>query len=592
MILDKRLKFWLLLLFQLFLILQIKAQSEVSNNINTTTFLIKNTQKVLPLINLPEKTLVIQTDFIGQQQFNATVSKYVNSQAIKLSQFQKELNQYRFENQKIIIPIDIDNVSEIPTFLYPIIPLKDIIVVMFSKESPQKINLETIEYPTIIYSNKDLLSIETAAQSIFGGAPLHNLKGEKVIDGNSRLGYTLPQLVGIDSTFLNEKIDSVVRFALESEAFPGVQILVAKEGKVIFHKTYGFQTYSKKHPTELTDIYDLASISKVTTSLPILMKYYGNDKFDLEAPLKKYFPKFKRSNKSDLKMREILAHQSGLKPWIPYWQNTLNADKSFKRRTFKTKKSRRYNVFITEHLFLHRKYKKKIYRAIKKSEVSEIKKYKYSGLAFYILPEIVESLTGEDYQTFLQNEFYKPLGANTITFNPLKIFPKERIIPTEQDTFFRKIQIHGMVHDEGAAMMGGVSSNAGLFASANDLAKLMQMYLNGGEYGGKRYFAEKAIKEFTRCQFPENKNRRGLGFDKPLLEYHPANSSVAKDASPSSYGHSGYTGTFVWVDPEHELIYIFLSNRVHPTRENRKIYQLNIRPDIHQIIYDSFLKEN
>ena len=591
MILDKKVEILLLLVIPLFFCIDIYANGDINNNKNTPIILIKNSENVLPLINLPEQTFIIQTAFWGQSEFNTMVSKYVNPELINLSQIQNEINQYKSKNFKFILPIDLDEIKEIPNSVFFENLSKDLIVVVFSKDSPQKMNFLNWNASTIIYSNKDLISARTTAQSIFGGAPLHNLEGEKVIDGKSRLGYTFPQSVGIDSTFLNEKIDSVVQFALESEAFPGVQIFIAKQGKVIFHKSYGFQTYLKKHPIELTDIYDLASISKVTTSLPILMKYYGNNQFDLNAPLKQYFPKFKKSNKADLKMREILAHQAGLKPWIPYWQNTLKPDKTFKRRTFKSKKSKRYNIAITDRLYLHRKYKKKIYKAIKESAVNEVKKYKYSGLAFYIFPEIVERLTGEDYQTYLNNEFYHPLGANTITFNPLKKFPKERIVPTEQDSFFRKIQIHGTVHDEGAAMMGGVSSNAGLFASANDLGKLIQLYLNGGTYGGKRYFAEKAIKEFTRCQFAENGNRRGLGFDKPLLEYHPQNSSVAKDASPSSYGHSGYTGTFVWVDPEHELIYIFLSNRVHPTRNNRKIYQLNIRPIIHQIIYDSFLKQ-
>jgi len=223
----------------------------------------------------------------------------------------------------------------------------------------------------------------------------------------------------------------------------------------------------------------------------------------------------------------------------------------------------------------------------------EKKEYIYSGLANYILPEMIEDLTGENYESYLDKNFYHPLGAYTITYNPVNEYRKFNIIPTENDTFFRKQQLHAWVHDEGAAMMGGVSGNAGLFATANDLVKVMQMYLNMGSYGGKQYFSGSAMKEFTRYQFPDNKNRGGLGFDKPLLnnnELPPEENYPSPGASPSSFGHSGFTGIFTWVDPEENLVYIFLSNMVYPTRENSKIYDLNIRSNILQGIYDSIIR--
>ena len=289
-------------------------------------------------------------------------------------------------------------------------------------------------------------------------------------------------------------------------------------------------------------------------------------------------------------MRPILAHNAQLKPWIPFWRSTIKDNGKYKWRTFKTNPSKRFPTKVTDDLYLHRNYQKKIYKAIKESPLNEESGYKYSGLAFYLFPQIVSDLVDQDFETYLKNTFYRPLGAFTITYNPYLEFSLDRIVPTEKDTFFRMVQIHGMVHDEGAAMMGGVSSNAGLFGTANDLAKLMQMYLNGGTYGGQKFIEERSLNEFTRCQYCEEGNRRGLGFDKPLIEYHRQKSSVSKDASPKSYGHSGYTGTFVWVDPEYDLIYIFFSNRVYQTRENRKIYELNVRPMIHQVIYDSFLE--
>ena len=438
-----------------------------------------------------------------------------------------------------------------------------------------------------------------AVQLLFGGigtqqrleVDLNNFfqKGNGFsLPGNLRLGYAPPEAQGLDGKVL-EGISSIAQSAIDSGAFPGCQVLVVKDQKVVFHQAWGYHTYDQKQKVQLDDIYDFASLTKVTSALPALMKLQGEGKLVLEDPLKKYFPKFKNSNKADLSIRAILAHNAKLKPWIPYWRSTLKKNGKFKWRTFNKHKSRRYPIEISDELYLHYKYKKRIYKAIKKSPLNEEPGYVYSGLIFYLWPEIVSDMVGEDFETYLKKTFYEPLGASTITYNPKDHFPLDRIIPTENDTFFRKVQIHGKVHDEGAVMMAGVSANAGLFADANDLAKLMQMYLNGGTYGGQRFIEESAVKEFTRCQYCDEGNRRGLGFDKPLIEYDAQASSVAKDASAASFGHSGYTGTFAWVDPEYKLIYIFFSNRVYPTRGNRKIYELNVRPRIHQLIYDSFL---
>ncbi len=441
-----------------------------------------------------------------------------------------------------------------------------------------------------------------AAQLIFGGIGAKNIlkkdlnrhfkKGDGLMtEEGLRLRYSPPQLLEMNADLLRDSISTIAKMAIDSTAFPGCQVLIAKNGHVVFQETWGYQTYDKKIALRENDIYDFASVTKITAALPALMKLHGERRFDLDTPLKNYVPKFKNSNKANLKMRPILAHHARLKPWIPYWRNTIKKNGKFKCRTFKSEPSKRFPTKVADKLYLHKNYKKRIYKSIKKSPLNTENGYKYSGLAFYLFPEIVSDLVNEDFEAFLKNTFYKPLGAHSITFNPYLHFPLERIIPTEKDTFFRKVQIHGMVHDEGAVMMGGVSSNAGLFGSANDLAKLMQMYLNGGIYGGQRFIDESVVEEFTRCQYCEEDNRRGLGFDKPLIEYHPQKSSVSKDASPESYGHSGYTGTFVWVDPKYDLIFIFFSNRVYQTRENRKIYQLNVRPMIHQVIYDSFKKE-
>lgn len=453
-----------------------------------------------------------------------------------------------------------------------------------------------------------------AAQILFGGSQVDTQLTEALSasfpagSGQSldhvRLGYAPPGAVDMDSQLLRDSIAAIVREGIDSMAYPGAQVLVARRGQVIYHQAFGYHTYEGDRPVQTTDIYDLASVTKVSSALAAIMRWYGEGSFDLDAPLNTYFDGFRRrSNKDELSYRQMLAHNARLRPWIPYWQGTLRGhgrypwrnrwdpvrtnDYRFRRKTFAHEPDEEYTIRVTDSLWLHQEYKEKIYKAIRKSPLNEETGYVYSGLLFYLLPEIVGNLAQTDYETYLKKTFYQPLGAHTITYNPLRFFEKERIIPTERDTFFRMKVLHGTVHDEGAAMMNGVSSNAGLFASANDLAKLWQMYMNQGSYGGRQFVAAKAVDEFTRCQYCEEGNRRGLGFDRPLIEYEKEASSIAEAASEQSFGHSGYTGTFVWADPEEELLFIFFSNRVYPTRLNRKLYTLGIRPRLHAVLYEA-----
>lgn len=431
-------------------------------------------------------------------------------------------------------------------------------------------------------------------QVIFGGLSSESTIGDDSlmtvyeIDALGRFAYTYPASAGLDDKIL-DRIDSIARFAIEEKAIPGCQILIAKDQQVIYQKSFGYHTYDSLRKVNVGDIYDLASITKVSGALPGLMKLYEEGKFDLDATLGTYLRFFRRGDKKELTFREILAHQAGLMPWIPYWKTTLRKNGKYRWRTLSTKPSKRFPYEVADGLYLHRKYKKKIYRQIRKTELGD-KKYLYSGLVFYLFPEIIEEITGENYEDYVYDNFYKPLGASTLRYRPADRFEIDRIVPTEYDSLFRKSQIHGKVHDEGAAMMKGISSNAGLFANANDLAKLFQMYCNYGEYGGKQYLKEATVKEFARCQYPENNNRRALGFDRPLPEPHE-NGNTAVSVSQSSFGHTGFTGTFAWADPEYNLVYIFLSNRVYPTRENTRLYDLNIRTNIQQVIYDAMIEK-
>jgi beta-glucosidase-like glycosyl hydrolase/CubicO group peptidase (beta-lactamase class C family) len=462
-------------------------------------------------------------------------------------------------------------------------------------------HFETIHHANgliLAYQNTSLHQ-ELAAQLVFGAFDASGklpvtidsrfkLNHGIEIKNNRSLAYTIPEETGIRSELLAKKIDSLAYLGLNNNAYPGCQVLIAKDGNVIFHKTYGYHTYDKKMPVKQTDLYDWASITKVTGPLPAIMKLVDEKKLDIDQPLSKYWSDFKNSNKEDIKITEFLTHQSGIPAWLPFWQMAANKKGELDPNYFKHKPIDGYQVRVAENLYLKDDFKKLIYDSIRNSKLGE-KKYLYSCLSFHIYPEVIAKLTGENYEAYLKSKFYRPLGATTITYNPYLHFTLNRIIPTETDELFRKQIIRGFVHDEGAAMLGGVSGNAGLFGSAGDLAKLFQMYLQKGFYGGKRYISEETVNRFIKIQFPENNNRRGLGFDKPLIGNSSKtlkDSYPAIDASKNSFGHSGFTGTFVWADPDNGLLYIFMSNRVCPTRENGKLFDLNIRTAMHQQIYD------
>ena len=406
----------------------------------------------------------------------------------------------------------------------------------------------------------------------------------------AQLTYDTPESVGLNTTYIETNVDSIIRDAISQKAFPGAQLLVAKQGKIIFHKTYGFHTYDSIHRVKKDDIYDLASVTKITGPLPALMKLYEEGKLNLDVPFSNYWPSWKnRSDKKDITLRELLAHQSGMSPYIVFLSDVLK-DGKLKKRFIKTKTQKRYSNKVYNNLYVKNRFNKKVFRKIKRSKVNEEKTYLYSGLASLIYPTLIESLTGENYEDYLNKNFYTSLGCETLTYNPLSKNFKNNIIPTELDTLFRKDYVKGFVHDENAALLGGVSGNAGLFATAEDMAIYMQMLLQKGTYNGKQYFKPSTVEEFTKIQYPENKNRRGLGFDKPLIGNDTLSISEAYPApqvSAASFGHSGFTGTFVWADPEHDLVFIFLSNRVYPSRTHSNIYNLNIRPKLQQLFYTS-----
>jgi CubicO group peptidase (beta-lactamase class C family) len=466
-----------------------------------------------------------------------------------------------------------------------------------------KLDMETRPSALLVAYQNNNYTQQAAVQVIFGAlgasgrlpVTINEIYPEGIgikTPGNLRLQYGFPENAGISSVSLTSKIDSIVRAGIDSIAFPGCQVLIARKGIVILNKCYGFHYYDSTEAVTESDLWDLASVTKVSAGTASLMLLDSRGLFDPDKTLGYYLPWYRHSDKGGMLMREMLAHQSGLIAFIPFWRNTVNEDGTFRDGIYSGREDRRFALPVTDSLFINKRYTKEMFREIRDSKTGP-KVYRYSDLTFILAAEIVESLTDTTIDRFAPVNIYRPIGAFDITYNPYEKYPRERIVPTEHDSLFRHQLIRGTVHDENAAMLGGVSGHAGLFATGNDLMKLMEMYRRGGEYGGVRILSADVLREYTRVQYPENDNRRGLGFDKPLLgndTLPPGEAYPAISASPASFGHSGFTGTFVWIDPDAEITYVFMSNRVYPTRRNNKISDLSIRGAILQAAYDSMIE--
>ena len=467
---------------------------------------------------------------------------------------------------------------------------------------------------TVCYDN----SVENqnrAAQMLFGGiaftaklpvTPTPEFPEGCGIETRSieRLSYLMPEELGISGKELNS-IDSLARAAIERGAVPGCQVIAVHKGKVFYRKAFGHHTYEKATPVKLTDVYDIASLTKTSATLPLVMRMLNEGKLDLDKTLNNYISFYAGSDKGNLKIRDLLLHQSGLCAWIPFhFEFFTTPDKSpvFGKKSaeytvqlpgtrryinskyrldpelFSSKKSEVFSQPVAAGIFASNEVSAKVYRQMDTSKLMSAV-YRYSDLGFLYMQRILETAYNISEDKLVQTAFFEPLGMYSTGFRPLAKIDKKRIPPTEDDKIFRRQLINGYVHDPGAALLGGVAGHAGLFACADDLAKLYQMYLNGGAYGGKRYISPEILTEFTACAACSTGNRRGLGFDKQ--EPDPKKTSpVCKEASLSRYGHTGFTGTMVWVDPERDLVYIFLSNRVYPTAENSALSKLNTRTEI------------
>ncbi|MDO9136984.1 MAG: serine hydrolase, partial [Lutibacter sp.] len=458
-------------------------------------------------------------------------------------------------------------------------------------------NFKNIEGVVVSFQNSKIAQ-EISAQMLFGAL---EIKGKLPVSiagqfseneglmSNSLgvLGYSIPEDVGLSSQKLS-KIDLVAQNAVNLKMAPGMQILVARKGKVVYQKSFGFHTDEKTTPVINSDLYDIASITKIVATLPLIMELEEREILDLNSTLGNLIHKLRRTNKNKLTVKEVLSHYGGLKPYFPFYLKTLDsATKRPSAEFYRSERSHKFNIKVTDSLYLLSSYEDEMFEIIAQSELLKKKEYKYSDLPYYIFKEFIEHHYKNDLNVLTQLHFYRSLGANRTTYVPLDKFSKNEIVPTEKDNYYRHKLVHGEVHDMGAAMQGGIGGHAGIFSNANDIAKIMQMYLQKGYYGGKRYFQPETIEKFNHRYFASEGVRKGVGFDKPQIK--ESEKATCGCVSDSSFGHSGFTGTYTWADPESEIVYVFLSNRVFPTSANMDLVKYNIRTEIQQLIQDAII---
>ena len=590
--------------------------TEKTNRINqklvkSSVTLLQNYEDLIPLkrldtlkiasLSIGEKSVAFQEKlnyYTKVDSFSISEDADIKSQALildKLSKYNLVIVSVHKSNANAWKDYKISKNTDI--FLQTIALQSKVVVTVFA--NPYSLNsfLFTSNFDALLlgYQNSDLAQ-KFVAQSIFGGISIkgnlpvstkHFEIGSTITTDSTRLSYSL-DLGSSFNSILEFKIDSIVENAISEKAMPGCQILIAKKGDVVFDKSYGYHTYKKQNTVKTSDVYDLASITKIAATVPSLMKLTDDKLFDTENSLGDYLD-LENSNKNDLKIKDVLTHQAQLISWIPFYRQTLEQDSENKfiklRDTLYSKfENEIYPIRVADSIYLHFSFPDSIIKQIIDSELLEKKEYVYSDLGYYLLKEIIKDLTQESFDDYLNNNFYKKIGMENLGFLPKNSINTDRIVPTENDYEFRSQLLKGDVHDMGAAMFGGIGGHAGLFSNANDLAKIMQLYLNKGMYGDEFYFSSKIIDEYTKCQFCQEENRRGLGFDKPALE-NQEGGPTCKCVSESSYGHSGFTGTLAWADPETQIIYIFLSNRIHPNSDNKKLLDLNVRTDIMEQIF-------
>ena len=569
---------------------------------NAVTVL-KNTTAILPIKNLDkQKIAYVKIGDDSNDAFVSTLKKYaevtvvedanLDSLQVKLKPFTTVIIGYH----KSDVAFKDDDLKS--NDLYKINFLaknNNVILDVFAK--PYSLlpitNFDAIEGLVVSYQNNAIAQI-VSAELIFGAIeakgklPVSIHTNFKVNDGFSteklsRLGFSSPENVGMNAEILS-KIDGIANKAINGKMTPGIQVLVARKGKVIYQKSFGYHTYDKTIKVQNSDIYDVASLTKIMATLPNVMVQYDHQKINLETTLGTMLPIFKNSNKATINFKDLLSHYAGLAAGIPFYKATMDKSSFPSEVYFRKISEEQFSKKMADSLFIRNDFCDTIMKMIVKSKIALKKEYKYSDLTFMILKDYLEKTTSKTLDVLIQENFYRSLGMNNSSFNPLEKFDKNRIPPTENDTYFRRQLLQGYVNDLSAALEGGVSGHAGVFSNAMDVAKIMQLYLQKGKYGDQQYFSEKTFDDFNTCYFCAAGNRRGVGFDKPQLG---AEGPTCGCASMTSFGHTGYTGTMAWADPDAQIVYVFLSNRTFPIAGTNRLSKENIREDIQKVIYEA-----
>lgn len=562
--------------------------------------LLKNDDSLLPIQHLDHKKFAsISFGAETTNEFTHVLSKYAPFQHYGIANLKDTVGLISKIKEDVTVvglfPNSKGFILQIAPLVKKLSKIKRVIVVSFGYSDDIKF---FSEIPTLLaaYSD-DAQTQQVAAEIIFGGVTAKGALPITIADVFSegkglestlqnRFSYAEPECQKMDSKVL-QKIRSIMQEAVDAGATPGCQVLVARGGKIVYEQSVGWFTYDKKQPVTDQTIYDLASVTKVSATLQAVMFMHEKGLIDIHKKLSVYLPELKESNKKDFTIKDILTHQAGLWPFLPFWAQTVKDGQPLPE-FYNRERSEAYPFPVADSLFATKAMKDSLWQWIIKAKVREKNDrtafdYRYSDMGFYMLQHLSEKILNQPLEDFLEQNIYDPLGAYTIGYLPLQRFGASQIAPTEDDKLFRKKILTGYVHDQGAAMHGGIAGHAGLFGNAIDLAKLGQMWLQKGAYGGLRYFKAETIELFTSKQYETS--RRGLGWDKPVPS--DPNGPTSIYASAKTFGHTGFTGTCVWVDPEFDLVYVFLSNRVYPDMTNNKILNANIRPRIQDVIYQS-----
>lgn len=591
--------------------------------------IVRNEAECLPLKGIGERKIAALSlgDVVGND-FQKMLCRYDsvacfslgrNATADQIQSVYRQLGQY----DVIICAINTVRIPETQA-LRELAAKKEVILTFFTMpyfSSKYEASVKNAKGVVMAYEATSLAQ-EYAAQVIFGGVPAKGklpvsipglyFAGTGMFTEQVRLGYHEPEEVGLNPQRM-DVIDAIVKEGLTEGAYPGCQVLVAKDGMIVYNKAFGYVDMNKKQKVTDKSVYDLASVSKASGTLLAVMKAYDEKKFTLNSKIAEFVPELKGSDKEELMIRELLYHQSGLIPTINFYLKTIDKKsysgslysaskktthpirfdaKTFVRNDFSylpemvsVRKQPGYSIQVARDFYVNDTFKDTIIQEIKDSRLGIRGRYMYSCVNFILLKMMVEKQMNKPMDQFLRTSFYDRLGARTTTYNPLQRMDSLQIVPTENDRFVRRQLLRGYVHDEAAAFQGGVSGNAGLFSHAEDLAKVLQLLLYQGTYGGEQLLSRETTRLFTQSKSPNS--RRGLGFDKPVTG-NSKSSPCGVLAPASVYGHTGYTGTCFWVDPDNQLIYIFLTNRVNPNRANTKLFSLDIRTRIQDAIYKSF----